>query len=154
MNNKILEHFLQATNEVFQMMFDIEFDFSTPMEAKSLHYDEGHICAEIALLGDIKGTITFKFNADTALDLVEIMCGMEIDEVDEFVKSALGEIANIISGNALTTLSQEEIIGDLEPPLIITQSKKYEENDNVHITVVDATSDIGTMNFVFVEKDQ
>ena len=92
MNNKILEHFLQATNEVFQMMFDIEFDFSTPMEAKSLHYDEGHICAEIALLGDIKGTITFKFNADTALDLVEIMCGMEIDEVDEFVKSALGKL--------------------------------------------------------------
>ncbi|NLN03439.1 MAG: chemotaxis protein CheX [Clostridiaceae bacterium] len=136
------------------MMFDIEFDFSTPMKAKSLHYEEGQICAEIALLGDIKGIITFRFNADTALDLVEIMSGMKINEVDEFVKSALGEIANIISGNALTALSQEAIIGDLEPPMIITQSKKLEKNDNVHITVVDATSDIGTMNFVFVEENQ
>ena len=79
---------------------------------------------------------------------------MKINEVDEFVKSALGEIANIISGNALTALSQEAIIGDLEPPMIITQSKKLEKNDNVHITVVDATSDIGTMNFVFVEENQ
>lgn len=154
MNNKILEHFLKATNEVFQMMFDVEFDFSVPMETRSLCYKEGHVCAEITLKGDIKGTISYSFNMETALDLVEIMSGMEITEVDEFVTSALGEIANIISGNALTTLSQEDIISDLEPPMIITESRKYEKNDNVHIIVVDATSDIGTMNFVFIETSQ
>lgn len=153
MNEKILKPFLQATNEVFQMMFDIEFDFSQPMETKSIKYDEGHVSAEIALLGDVKGTISYNFKVDTILELVEIMSGMEITEVDEFVTSALGEIANIISGNALTALSEEEIIGDLEPPLIITECKQYDPDDNKHIKVVNATSKIGTMKFAFIEEN-
>jgi len=36
------------------------------------------------------------------LEMVKILSGMEMDKIDNFASSALGEMANIIGGNALT----------------------------------------------------
>jgi len=41
-----------------------------------------------------------------ALEMVKIMSGLEMDDIDNFVSSALGEVGNIISDNALTILTK------------------------------------------------
>jgi len=46
------------------------------------------------------------------------MSGMEFDAVDEFVTSAVSEIANIISGNVLTMLAGEDLTCDILPPVL------------------------------------
>lgn len=49
--------------------------------------------------------------------MVSIMSGMQFDEVDDFVTSAISEIANIISGNVMTALSDNDIKCDMLPPV-------------------------------------
>lgn len=44
--------------------------------------------------------------------------GMEMSSVDEFVTSAISEIANIISGNVLAELAQNDMICDILPPAV------------------------------------
>jgi chemotaxis protein CheX len=41
---------------------------------------------------------------------------MAVEDIDEFASSAIGEIANIISGKALIAMSQEKIVCDILPP--------------------------------------
>ena len=48
--------------------------------------------------------------------MVSIMSGMEVEAVDEFVTSAISEIANIISGNVMTLLEGENVRCDILPP--------------------------------------
>jgi chemotaxis protein CheX len=58
--------------------------------------------------------------------MVNIMVGMDLDSVDDFVTSAISEIANIISGNVLTLLSGNDIRCDILPPVL---SKPYENKN-------------------------
>lgn len=107
--------FLDATRGVFEMMLDLS-DFSdNPVESS-----DGADTLDIAIgiLGDLQGEVTYRFPRKTSLSMVNIMSGMEIDHVDDFVTSAIAEIANIISGNVLTTLSGSDLKCDILPPEI------------------------------------
>ena len=60
--------------------------------------------------------------------MVKIMSGMQFDEIDAFVASAVSEIANIISGNVLTALSGENLNYNLLPPVQSNSDDKEYEN--------------------------
>ena len=55
------------------------------------------------------------------------MSGMEFDCVDDFVTSAVSEIANIISGNVLTMLAENEIKCDILPPTFCLYGDEQED---------------------------
>lgn len=81
-------------------------DFS-PQDALSI---------SIGVIGDLKGEVIYHFPKETSLNMVTIMSGMEMDEIDDFVTSAISEIANIISGNVLTLLAGSDLTCDILPP--------------------------------------
>ena len=51
------------------------------------------------------------------------MSGMEIEEVDDFVVSAMSEISNIISGNVMTMLAQDDLKCDILPPQLYQEDE-------------------------------
>jgi len=73
----------------------------------------------LGVTGDLQGSVLFAFPKEMALDMVKIMSGMKLDEIDNFVSSALGEIANIIGGNAVTNLASQNYSCDIVPPQVI-----------------------------------
>lgn len=113
---KILDPFSKATQEVFKLMLDL--DAACDASAKCDVLDD-KITIAIGLTGDFSGKIYYSFPKKTTLEMVKIMSGMEIGEIDDFVTSAMGEIANIISGNALIALTEQQITCDILPPEII-----------------------------------
>ncbi|RNC29384.1 MAG: CheY-P phosphatase CheX [Candidatus Dichloromethanomonas elyunquensis] len=79
------------------------------------------ICVNIGFVGDFKGQANFIMGKNTAMVLTSTLAGgMEISEVDDLVKSAIGEFANMVMGGVCTNLSSEEIVLDITPPSIIT----------------------------------
>ena len=97
------------------LMLDLT-DFSDrPVESVASDSDLS-IC--IGVTGDLFGEVVYRFPCETSLNIVKIMSGMEFDSIDEFVTSAISEIANIISGNVLTELSKDETNCDILPPVI------------------------------------
>lgn len=60
----------------------------------------------INLTGAAEGTIVVSMSAMVAIEAARILTGEKIDRVDSTVVDAVGELANIISGNAKAKLSQ------------------------------------------------
>ena len=68
----------------------------------------------------LEGNVLYGFSESTALAVVRVMLDEPVDKFnDEIGLSALGEIANMITGNAATRLAQVGYPCQISPPVII-----------------------------------
>jgi len=117
MKAEYINPFYLATKDVFQMMLDVETDKGQlAIVEDMIPGKEANVV--LGVTGDLKGTILFSFPKEMILEMVKIMSGMDVDTIDHFVSSALGEVANIIGGNAVTKLTANNYICDIVPPQI------------------------------------
>lgn len=119
MSDKLFTPFFEATRNVLQLMLSIDEVENRPLEQDASFLDS--LSVSIGVIGDLSGQVVYRFPKETSLSIVSAMSGMEVDEVDDFVTSAVSEIANIISGNVMTMLSDSELTCDILPPLLITE---------------------------------
>ncbi len=74
----------------------------------------------IGVSGRLEGNVLYGFSETTALAVVGVMLDEPVDKFnDEIGLSALGEIANMITGNAATRLAQAGYPCQISPPVII-----------------------------------
>ncbi len=72
----------------------------------SNQYTTDDVTAIIGLSGKLQGNVLYGFSGGTALAVVSRMMGEEVKTIsDEIGLSALGEIANMITGNAATLVT-------------------------------------------------
>lgn len=76
----------------------------------------------IGLTGTLRGTIALMMPMATALALLERMTGEPQEEFGSLGKSAIAEIANVISGQAGTELSATGHETTISPPTVVVQS--------------------------------
>jgi chemotaxis protein CheX len=74
--------------------------------------------------GKLKGQILYIMEKSFALELASIMIGMPIINIDELSMSALSEIGNIITGNAMTKISELGYYCETNIPVVITGKDK------------------------------
>lgn len=117
MNSDFVNPFYVATREVFRLMLDLEIQRGAE-QLKQDGLENKKACVSIGIVGDLEGTIQYNFPESMTLEMVRIMSGMEMEVVDDFVASALSEIVNIISGNAMTNLFESNYTCDILPPTI------------------------------------
>ncbi len=114
MIDNLYKAFVDATHNVFNLMLDLTDIHDRP--ANEFTCDD-EIDIAIPVVGDLSGEVVYRFPVTTSLNMVNIMSGMQVEEVDAFVTSAISEIANIISGNVLMTLSENALTCDILPPV-------------------------------------
>lgn len=119
--------FLDATKSVFKSMLDMEID---PLSSEKGLKQEENVRVEIALVGDLSGSVVYNFPKSTTLNIVKTLSGMEADRLDDFATSMLGEMANIISGNAATSLSGKNCKCDIRPPQITISHMAQSDSHN------------------------
>lgn len=110
-DKKMTNSFLDSTKEVFKLMMNLDIN-----EVSGEISQEESIAIKIGVTGDRIGEVVYIFTKDTIINIVKLMSGMAVEDIDEFASSAIGEIANIISGKALIAMSQEKIVCDILPP--------------------------------------
>ena len=125
MVDKLYRTFVDATSNVFNLMLNIPDISDHPAENFNC---DSEIDIAIGVIGDLEGEVVYRFPASTSINMVKLMSGMQFDEVDAFVTSAISEIANIISGNVLTALSGSDLTCDILPPVQtkIDEQKEYD----------------------------
>lgn len=140
MTKGIYNSFSKATCDVLKLMFNLE---AQPNAADKINSaSEENVVIVIGLTGDLSGKVSYLFPKNTAIGLVHILSGMDFSEIDEFVTSAIGEVGNIISGNALSALSEQQIVCDILPPQI-----KIGESDTPEGEVCRVSTDVGNIDF-------
>ncbi len=117
MKAEYINSFYKAVKDVFQLMIDVDpqrRDLKV-VEDLTVKRDANVV---LGVKGDLHGAILFSFPKAMILEMIRIMSGMDMDKIDSFASSALGEVANIIGGNAMTNLAQENYVCDIVPPQI------------------------------------
>lgn len=142
MKAEYINSFYKAIQDVFKLMLDLEVkkgdlkvveDMVSSREANVL----------LGITGDLQGSVLFGFTGKMALEMVKIMSGMEMKEIDNFVSSALGEVANIVGGNATINLVSHNCACDITPPQVFIGEYKSMSMANKRALQIPFTTDIG-----------
>lgn len=146
MSKDYLVPFADAARQTLKLLLDID-TLEAENQTESTEADNNdQVGVVIGLTGDLSGEIQYRFPSGTSLEIVKLMSGMEFTEIDEFVTSALGEIANIISGNAVTDLSTHNVICDILPPKINEVSGGVGIDETTYIFSTKLDSEIGVVD--------
>ena len=146
--------FYKATKDVFGLMLDLDIDKGElSIVEEMVNSKDANVM--LGVTGDLKGTILFSFTEDMALEMVKIMSGMEMKEIDNFVSSALGEVANIIGGNAMTILTSSDYICDIAPPQVFIGNYKSLSMANKKALMLPLKTNIGEFDInIFLAENE
>lgn len=107
MDVNLINPFIEATVHVLSSMAFTRAQVGNPYKKKD-HLAKGDVTGIVGLTGETRGTLSVSFSEDCILSIVSKMFGEEIKDINDEVKDAVGEILNIVSGQARQKL---EILG-------------------------------------------
>jgi chemotaxis protein CheX len=104
MRADILNPFLGATLDVLRTMARIEPKRGEP---RLKGQDDGSydVSGVVGLTGQVQGFVSLSFRESAALHVVGCFVGEPVHAVDEHVKDAVGELANMVAGGAKRALA-------------------------------------------------
>ena len=94
------------------------------------------VTAIVGLTGDVQGRVLFDMSRDTAIKIASAMNGEELAELDDLAKATISELANMITGQAVTKLHELGFTFDLTPPALMTgESMEISDSDTEALIV-------------------
>jgi chemotaxis protein CheX len=141
MQAKFINPFLNASMNLFKEFLDLEVKGGKPyLNPNSSKLEE--ISAIIGLAGDTTGAVVLSFSKETALSIVSRFAKKIYKDVDAEVLNTVGELTNIIAGNAKRELEDYRI--NISLPGVIV-GHKYEINwpKGVPVITIPFTSEFG-----------
>ncbi|MDR2734882.1 MAG: chemotaxis protein CheX [Spirochaetota bacterium] len=143
MKVEYINPFVNATQNVFKMMMNIDIAAGKPYLfdpfAGAHSYD---ISGIIGLSGETTGAVVLSFTKLCALKVVSEFSGMEIKIFDQTVVDAIGELINIVAGNAKKDLKDFKLNISL-PSVVTGHSHKLNWPTGVPVIMIPFTSPMG-----------
>jgi chemotaxis protein CheX len=136
--------FVTATILCFKTMV---FTDVTPLKPslKNEPYPTHDISGVIGLSGEAQGSISLSFPLDVAIKVISSMLGCEITEKSPELNDGIGEIANIIAGNAKRGLTKYNLSISL-PNVIVGKGHVIGGQSGCPTIIVPFSSKIGTFS--------
>jgi len=101
MDPKYIQPFVVAVKKVFDTMINVPFSLGKPT-LKNGNEVPHEISGIIGLSGNVSGCVVISLSSGVAFQLVSALLGEEINQMNDDCTDAIGEIANMIAGNAKT----------------------------------------------------
>jgi chemotaxis protein CheX len=108
MDIKYINPFILATKTVFKTMLNLEVTMDKP-RLKTDRTTSGDVTGVMGLVGDKKGTVCISFQRKGALFAYKTLMGDDRSDMDPEVVDAIGELTNIISGQARKELESSGV---------------------------------------------
>jgi chemotaxis protein CheX len=105
MDAKFIDPFISATLNVLETMAFTKAEAGKPYLKKD-QIASGDVSGVIGLTGEVSGTFSVSYSEKSILAIVSNMFGEEVKEINEEIKDAVGEITNMISGQARQELDR------------------------------------------------
>ncbi len=119
MDAKIINPFINATINVLKTMAFITAEAGTPYLKKD-YTAKGDVTGIIGITGEVNGSIAVTFDEGSILQIVSNMFGEDMQELNSEIADAVGEISNMISGQARKDLEEEGKNFQAAIPSVIT----------------------------------
>jgi len=116
---ELSDKIIEAAKEIFSTMVMMEISVCGDHLSTSLPLTES-ISGVIGLAGTHKGVLAIHIPYKVAMAITSSFLGMDVDEINEDVEDAVGELANMLGGNVKSILSEKGRDIDLSLPSTIT----------------------------------
>ena len=127
--------FVQASVNVIKQIVN-----TTPergqLSARPQVFTSQQLSIVCGITGDVEGQVIYGMSLVTAYKIAGSMIGGKVDKFDQLTASAIAELGNIVSGNAMTLLSNQGFSCDITPPTIVKGSNVRISTSNVPALVI------------------
>jgi chemotaxis protein CheX len=127
MNVEHINPFLMASTKVLKEMCFIDAKVGKPYIKDPVFLDNTMVIL-IGITGEMKGQAMISLEHAVACDIASKMIMMPITEMDEFARSAICELGNMIMGNTATVFSTKGIEIDITPPTVGNGTMAFSNN--------------------------
>jgi len=99
-------------------------------------YRRKGMAALINVQGDIEGRVIFDIESPTAARVASALAGQEVPESDEMVKETVCELANLVIGNAITSLNDQGFRFKIMPPEVHSAEEGLKGSEDTEALVL------------------
>ncbi|MDL2271995.1 chemotaxis protein CheX [Desulfovibrio sp. OttesenSCG-928-I05] len=115
---EIAKAFITATTNILSTMAGIEAKHGVPYVKKG-NVAAGDVSAIVGVTGPKRGTIAVSFSQACAVAMVRGMLGDDIEDIIQDTQDAVGEITNMVSGQARASLAEKGLVLQGATPSVI-----------------------------------
>ncbi len=143
MDVKYILPFLESVKSVLEQFGVTDIKRGQLAKNDIMHVNQD-VTAVVGVVGQIRGNIAYSMSEDTARRIVStMMMGMPVEQLDEMGRSAIGEFANMVTGNASILFSNTGLEVDVTPPSIIFGKDMYFIISTVQTIKIDMETSLG-----------
>ncbi len=141
MDPAFITPFIKSVQNVLSTMLQLPVTVGDPhiKDAKQASYDVSGI---IGLTGDALGAVVISFPTDTAERVVSLFTGVSMTPEDEDFSDAIGELVNMISGNAKADFKDREVSISC-PSVVIGKDHQIGRSKDVPCVALPCETDCG-----------
>lgn len=123
MNVEYINPFIEASQQVFQMMTGVKPTLGK-VHLKTSPYSSDSVAVIVGMTGKLRGQVIMSLSIKTAMSIASIMMGgIPIDRFDDMPRSAIAELGNMIMGNTATILYSKGLGIEITPPSLLMGEK-------------------------------
>jgi chemotaxis protein CheX len=119
---EIAKCFIAAVNNILSTMANINPKVGKPF-VKQDNNAPGDYSAIIGVTGEHQGSISVTFTRAGAISVVQAMLGDSIEDIEQDVIDTVGEIANMVSGQARAAIAEKGVLLQGSTPTLVTGEK-------------------------------
>jgi chemotaxis protein CheX len=97
-------HIVDATVEIFSTMLMMDVTPQPPLSERIKNHEDS-VSGMVGMAGIYKGMLAIHAPAPVAMAITGNFLGLEVDSVNDDVKDAMGELANMLGGSIKAKLS-------------------------------------------------
>jgi chemotaxis protein CheX len=142
MDVKYINPFITAVKKLFNTMIEVPFKLGKPSLKKG-SVPAYEISSIIGLSGTVTGCVVINLSREIALQLVSALIGEEVTDLDDDCTDAIGEIANMIAGNAKTDFPCEGT--SISVPSVVVGKHKVSYPSGLPIIAIPCITDKGEL---------
>ena len=140
MEERYVNPFIVGAKHVFKTMLDIDLVHQDPF-ARSDRKTTADVTGVMGFTGDRRGTMSVSMSASSALTIYAKLLNEKLSDVTPEIIDAVGELTNIISGQARKELEREELHLIAHVPMVFV-------GKNIEISFI-TTGTLTTIPFSF-----
>ncbi|BHH83360.1 chemotaxis protein CheX [Desulforhopalus sp. 52FAK] len=110
--------------DVFSTMLMVELESEDAVMEDRVDISS-NITSMIGLGGGLKGLLAVHCPTVVATEITSSFLGMDVEEIDDDVKDAIGEIANMVAGNLKVSFAKVDVNVELAIPTTIVGDSFY-----------------------------
>ncbi len=144
MKMELIQPFINAADAVLAQ------GLQSPMSIGSLSmeqeaYRRKGVAAQVSLTGDVEGRIVFDLDPETAIRVANHFAGEDVPASDELVRETVCELANQVTGNAITTLNDQGFHFRVHPPVLLTSEHGPAGTEDTEALLIAFETERGSM---------